>query len=73
MGATDKCNTEQRIAWGTFYVQRTRQLKMACVVWDNNSWNTNWDANEKFGLFHRDKGTFEPDSYVNALINAAKY
>ena len=73
MGATDKWNTEQRIAWGTFYIQRTRQLKMACVIWDNNVWNTNWDAHEKFGLFHRDLGTFEPDSYVTALINAAKY
>ncbi len=72
MGATDKLNTEQRIAWGTFYVKRTRELKMPCVIWDNNIYNTNWDANEKFGLFHRSQGYFEPDSYVNALINAAK-
>ncbi len=72
MGATDKKNTDQRIAWGTFYVQRTRKLKMPCVIWDNSIFNTNWDANEKFGLFHRSEGYFEPDSYVNALINAAK-
>jgi endoglucanase len=72
MGATDKMNTDQRIAWGTFYVKKAKSLKMVCVVWDNNIFNTNWDANEKFGLFHRSQGTFEPDSYVNALINAAK-
>nr|BAA76394.1 endo-1,4-beta-glucanase [Epidinium caudatum] len=72
MGATDKMNTDQRIAWGTYYVKKAKSLKMVCVVWDNNIFNTNWDANEKFGLFHRSAGTFEPDSYVNALINAAK-
>ena len=72
MGATDKKNTDQRIAWGVYYVQRTRKLKMACVIWDNNIFNTNWDANEKFGLYHRSQGTFEPDSYVKALIDAAK-
>jgi len=72
MGATDKMNTDQRIAWGTFYVQRAKKLRMACVIWDNNIFNTNWDANEKFGLYHRSQGTFEPDSYVTALINAAK-
>ena len=72
MGACDKLNTDQRIAWGTYFVQRTRKLKMACVVWDNNIWNTNWSAEEKFGLFHRAQGTFEPESLVNAFINAAK-
>ena len=72
MGATDKLNTEGRKWWGEFFVRRARELQMACVVWDNNRWNTNWDANEKFGLFHREKGTFEPDDYVNTLINAAK-
>jgi endoglucanase len=72
MGATDKKNDEQRIAWGTFYVQKAKALKIPCIIWDNNIFNTNWDANEKFGLFHRKKGTFEPDSYVTALIKAAK-
>lgn len=72
MGACDKMNVDQRVAWGKFFVQRTRQLGMACVVWDNNQWNTDWDANEKFGLFHRESLTFEPETLVNAFINAAK-
>ena len=72
MGATDKKNTDQRTAWGIFYVQKAKSLKIPCVIWDNNIFNTNWDANEKFGLFHRTQGTFEPDSYVTALIQAAK-
>ena len=72
MGAVDKANNDQRVAWGSFYVQRARQLGMACVVWDNNQFRTSWDANEKFGLFHRDKLTFEPESLVNAFIQAAK-
>ena len=71
MGACDKMNVDQRVAWGKFFVQRTRRLGMACVVWDNNQWNTNWDANEKFGLFHRDSLTFEPETLVNAFISAA--
>ena len=45
---------------------------MACVVYDNNICYTNWSAEEKFGLFHREQGTFEPESLVNAFINAAK-
>jgi len=72
MGACDKMNVDQRVAWGKFFVQRTRRLGMACVVWDNNQWNTDWDANEKFGLFHRESLTFEPETLVNAFINAAK-
>ena len=72
MGATDKKNTDQRTAWGIFYVQKAKSLKIPCVIWDNNIFNTNWDANEKFGLFHRTQGSFEPDSYVTALIQAAK-
>ena len=71
MGACDKLNVDQRIAWGKYYVERTRRLGMACVVWDNGIWNTNWDANEKFGLFHRDSLTFEPETLVNAFISAA--
>ena len=72
MGATDKLNTDQRVAWGTYFVERTRKLGMACVVWDNNAWNTNWDANEKFGLLHRDQITWEPEALVNAFISASK-
>ena len=72
MGATDKVNTDQRVAWGQYFVERTRKLGMACVVWDNNAWNTNWNANEKFGLLHRDELTWEPESLVNAFISASK-
>jgi len=72
MGATDKLNTDQRVAWGKYFVERTRKLGMACVVWDNNAWNTNWNANEKFGLFHRDQLTWEPESLVNAFITASQ-
>ena len=72
IGAADKMNTDQRIAWGTFFVQRTRQLGMACVLWDNKKWNTDFDGFEKYGLYHRDKLTFEPESLVDAFINAAK-
>ena len=72
MGASDKMNTDQRIAWGTFFVKRSRQLGMACVVWDNKRWNNDYDGDEKYGLYHRDKLTFEPDSLVDAFINAAK-
>jgi endoglucanase len=73
MGATDKGNTDQRIAWGKFYVSSAKNLKIPCVIWDNNIFKNQWDdANEKFGLFHRSQGTFEPDSYVSALIQAAR-
>ncbi len=72
MGATDKLNTDQRVAWGKYFVEKTRKLGMACVVWDNNVWNTNWDANEKFGLLHRSQLTWEPESLVNAFITASK-
>jgi len=37
MGACDKLNVNQRAEWGKFFVQRTRQLGMVCVVWDNNA------------------------------------
>lgn len=72
MGCVDKMNTDQRIAWGKFFVTRARQLGIACVVWDNHAWNTNSNANEKFGLLHRDQLTWEPESLVDAYISASR-
>ena len=72
MGACDKKNDAERIKWGQYFVERARKLKMVPVVWDNNIYNTNWDANEKFGLFQRSSGTWASESYVNALITASK-
>ena len=45
---------------------------MACVLWENNVLVINWDTKEKFGLLHRDKLTWEPETLVNAFIAAAK-
>lgn len=72
MGATDKKNNAQRIAWGKFFIERAKQLGMACVVWDNNIFNTNWDANEKFGLLHRSQLYWEPEEVINAYVSAAQ-
>ena len=72
MGACDKKNDAERIKWGQYFVERTRKLKMVPVVWDNNIYNTNWSAEEKFGLFHRSQGTWESEAYVNALIAASQ-
>ena len=72
MGACDKKNDAERIKWGQYFIERTRRLKMACVIWDNNVYNTNWNPEEKFGLFHREQGTWESNDYVNILINASK-
>ena len=72
MGSVDKKNDNERIRWGQFFVTKAKQLKMACVIWDNNIYNTDWNPEEKFGLFHRAEGYFTPDNYVTALIQAAK-
>ena len=72
MGACDKKNDSERIKWGKYFVERTRKLKMACVIWDNNVYNTNSNAEEKFGLFHREQESWESEEYVNALIEASK-
>ena len=72
MGACDKKNDSERIKWGKYFVERTRKLKMACVIWDNNVYNTNSNAEEKFGLFHREQESWESEEYVNALIEASQ-
>ena len=72
MGACDKKNDAERIKWGKYFVERTRKLRMVCVIWDNNIYNTNWNPEEKFGLFHREQGTWESNDYVNTLIQASK-
>ena len=72
MGACDKKNDDERIKWGQYFVERARKLKMVPVIWDNNVYNTNWNAEEKFGLFQRSAGTWASETYVNALITASQ-
>ena len=68
-GSINKWNLSQRAEWGKYYVENARKKGLTCVVWDNQNFSS---GEESFGLLHRQQCTWEHESYVNALVSAAK-
>jgi len=72
MGCVNKNNTEERVKWANFYIQTTRKFQIACLIWDNGSFDNKKSASEIFGLFHRKNLTWEPEKLVSALVDSSK-
>ena len=72
MGVVNKNNLDQRINWAKYFVEEGRKQGLACVVWDNGYWGNGNSAEETFGLYHRNEGTWEPEQLVDAYISASK-
>ena len=66
MGALDKDNLANRVAWAEYYVETAREYGMVCVWWDNNYLG---DDGESFGLLNRATCDWVFPELKDALIN----
>jgi len=71
-GATNKGNTEDRVAWFEFFISESRKMGMCAVLWDNGAYTADPKNSEHFGYFFRNgKRWYEPRiiDAINKSVN----
>ena len=68
-GSINKWNLSARIEWAKYYVENSRKKGLVPIIWDNQNFSS---GEESFGLMHRQQCSWEPEDYVNALVQAGK-
>ncbi len=72
-GASDKCNTEDRVAYYQFMGECSALYTIPLIVWDNNAFNnTGAPAAEMFGLIDRATGNVIQRECVDAITDVYK-
>ena len=72
-GATDKCNTEDRVAYYQFMGECSALYSIPLIVWDNNEFNNSGTPQaEKFGLIDRATGNVICRECVDAITESYK-
>lgn len=69
MGATNKDNLSDRIAWTKYYVRGARKYNITCLWWDNGCFNV---GGENFGIFNRKTCKFDFKDIADALVKYSK-
>lgn len=69
MGATNKNNLSDRIAWTKYYVSGARKYNITCLWWDNGGFNV---GGENFGIFDRNSCKFKIKDIADALVKYSK-
>lgn len=77
MGATNKDNLEDRIAWFDYFITEARKHGiMTCCLWDNGVWKINKNDpkdkiySEHYGYYNRPKQTWYFPEILNASLKA---
>ena len=70
-GTVNKNNTDDREAWAEYFISNARKFHMSCVLWDNGDFDNRKGASEIFGIFHRDKLTWENSDLVDIHLSFA--
>ena len=70
-GTVNKNNTDDREAWAEYFISNARKFHMSCVLWDNGDFDNRKGASEIFGIFHRDKLTWENSDLIDTHITFA--
>lgn len=72
-GATDKCNSADRVAYYQYMGECSALYTIPLIVWDNNEFNnTGAPAAEKFGLIDRATGNVVCQDCVDAITDVYK-
>lgn len=69
MGAINKDNLSDRIAWAKYYVSGARKYNITCIWWDNGGFNV---GGENFGIFNRLSCKFKFKDIADALVKYSK-
>lgn len=48
MGAVDKNNTQERIAFGKYYLESYKKFQFSAFFWDNGFWNNSAACDDIF-------------------------
>ena len=74
MGATNKNNDKDRLAWFEYFLGKAKASKMAAFLWDNGQWKvqSSGNYNELYGYYNRSQQTwyFTNPDLVKAAIDA---
>lgn len=68
-GAMDKDNTEARVLWAEYYIQKATEKGVPCIWWDNGAFEGD---GELFGLLDRRKLEWQYPEIVEALMSGLK-
>ena len=74
MGATNKDNIDERVAWFTYFLTESRKYGMTSCLWDNGSWDLKGttDYNEKYGFYNRTEQTWYFPEIIAAMVESTK-
>jgi endoglucanase len=74
MGALNRGNTAQRIAWTEFYVTEARDREILSIWWDNGRFGTSLRQadGDHFAIFDRRTNTFPFPEIIETLMAATE-
>ena len=72
MGFVNKNNTDDRIAWGKFYMSTCRDFQMSAFIWDNGYWDNSKTCDDIFGHLKRRELEWENETIMKEYIKAGK-
>ena len=64
-GALDKDNTQARVDWAKYYMQKASEKGIPCIWWDNGAFT---GGGELFGLLDRRENIWKHQDIVDALM-----
>lgn len=69
MGATNKDNLDQRVAWTEAFLTLARRWGMTCCLWDNGVWEIKGtDYSEHYGFYNRRTQTWYFPELLDAMV-----
>jgi len=72
MGATNKNNLEDRVAWTEYFITKSREFGMTSCLWDNGTWKVNGtDYNEHYGFYDRRQCKWFFPEITEAMVKTA--
>ena len=71
MGIVNKNNTQDRIAWGQYYLESCRNFQLSAFLWDNGIWDNSVKCDDTWAFFRRDQLTWENGNFIDAVLRSA--
>ena len=70
--ASNKNNTAERVKWAQYYMGKSAEYGVPCMLWDNNVFNNDSDRGECHGHLNRSTLGWYDKTFVDAVIKYGK-
>lgn len=70
--ASNKNNTAERVKWAQYYMGKSAEYGVPCMLWDNNVFNNDNDRGECHGHLNRSTLGWYDKTFVDAVIKYGK-